>query len=91
VGRGAGGLTERYEALRVTRTCSRERALLMGCGLAAWMEAWSEAEGSVESPPPGDRVLAPPQPGAKPVELPPGVEPLVVQLLAGMTWAVLRS
>ena len=89
MGRGAGGLTERYETLRVTRTASRERALLMGCGLAAWMQAWSE--GSVESPPPGDRVLDPYQPGARPVELPPGVEPLVVQLLAGMTWAVLRN
>jgi len=38
-----GSLARRYEVLRASRSPSLERNLLIGSGMVAWMDAWSES------------------------------------------------
>lgn len=92
-GGGEGSLTDRYEALRVSRSASLERRLFIGRGMVAWMEAWSSVSefSGVEARRErcGDRVESEAdrhKPG-----LPAAVHGEVSDILAGMTWAVLRS
>lgn len=92
-GGGGGSLADRYEALRVSRSASLERRLFIGRGMVAWMEAWSSVSEfpGVEARRErcGDRVEAEAtqqEPG-----LPEAVHGEVADILAGMTWAVLRS
>lgn len=88
-----GSIASRYEALRVSRSASLERRLFIGRGMVAWMEAWSSVSvfSGVEARRErcGDRVEA--EASNQEPGLPVAVHGEVADILAGMTWAVLRS
>lgn len=92
-GSGDGSLASRYEALRVSRSASLERRLFIGRGMVAWMEAWSSVSvfSGVEAGRErcGDRVEG--ETTRQESGLPVVVHGEVADILAGMTWAVLRS
>lgn len=86
-------MMDRYETLRVSVTASLERGLFMSRGMVAWMEAWSGCSVPLcleagcrrgEDTPSEGRD----EPGAK---LPEGLHADLAQLLAGITWVVMRS
>ena len=75
--------------MRVARTASLERSLLMGRGLAAWIQACTED--SLGALPAKDPAAGGQEGDQRAWELPARIQAQVVQLLAEITWAVLRS
>ena len=77
----------------MSRTPSRERELLLHQGMGAWMQAWSgyAQEGGLPEQRPGSQE----RPGEGRAEdqagLPPGLRAEVTELLAGITWSLIRS
>jgi len=84
---------DRYEALRVSVTASLERGLFMSRGMVAWMEAWSGCTGLLCAQVGCRRGENAPSEGRDEprATLPEGLRADVAQLLAGITWAVVRS
>lgn len=90
---GDRSLADRYEALRVSRSASLERRLFIGRGMVAWMEAWSSVSELSGVEPGRERCghrVEGEATGQEP-GLAVAVHGEVADILAGMTWAVLRS
>ncbi len=76
----------------MSQSASRERELLLRRGMGAWMEAWSGySQECVEEERPGRQEAPREERGEEQAALPPGLRAEVTELLAGITWSLIRS